>query len=168
MDRVRSIFFCPRRTDDRGTQRLGPRQSRIVPHDPPLLDVAVRVLARIAPSVPLPRDSRPENLTRDPERRAAFASDRLWHRVMTPRAMLSVAGAMESVRGRPQAIHTPALFLVAGADTVVSSPDAIGYAHAITGADTTIEQIPGAYHEILNDLGRRAIFDRILRWCDDR
>ncbi|MFN2384600.1 MAG: lysophospholipase [Gemmatimonadota bacterium] len=127
----------------------------------------VKVLARTAPGMRLPRATDPARLTRDPERAATFAADPLIHRVISPRAMLEAADAMAAARAAPEAVALPLLVLVAGADSVVSVPAAVAWTEA-AGADRTIEQIPGAFHEILNDLGRQATFARIGDWCDAR
>lgn len=128
----------------------------------------VRGLARVAPRMPLPRRSDPERLTRDPERVAAMREDALRHRRITPRALLQMETAMETVRRRPEEVDVPLLFLVARADTVVSGADALAFASFVASSDVTVEQYPGAYHELLNDLGRRHVFERVCRWFDER
>lgn len=134
---------------------------------PPWYSGTIRLLARAAPRVPLPRRTDFSRLTRDPDRLAAFRRDPRIHRVITPRAMLGIAGAMKAVRTTPERVTLPLLFLVARADSVVSGADALAYAHFVASKDVTIEQFPGAYHELLNDLGRRAVFERICAWYDE-
>ncbi len=135
---------------------------------PGWLDWGVRSLARVAPRMPLPRRSDPERLTRDPERIAAMRRDALRHRRITPRALLEVQGAMMRVRTTPEKVGVPLLFLVARADAVVSGADALAYASFVSSTDVTVEQYPGAYHELMNDLGRKAVFKRVCDWYDER
>lgn len=127
----------------------------------------IRTLSKVAPRVPLPRSSDPARLTRDPERRAADADDPRIHRRWSPRAIVSTAEAMESLRGRSPGLGVPILLLAAGEDLVVDSAAAIAWARRLEG-DVTVERVAGAYHELLNDLGREAVYDRILTWCDER
>lgn len=127
----------------------------------------VRALARVAPWIPLPRGTDPARLTRDPERRAAIEKDARIHRVMTPRAMVSTAGAMEALAGRVPRPGVPILVLAAGDDRVVDADAALAWARRLDG-DVTVERVAGAYHELMNDLGRQAVYDRILEWCDER
>jgi alpha-beta hydrolase superfamily lysophospholipase len=118
--------------------------------------------------MPVPRRSDPTRLTRDPERLAAMRGDELRHRRTTPRAMLGILTAMKEVRTAPEKVEVPLLFLVGRADQVVSGADALAYASFVASRDVSVEQLPGAYHEILNDLGRKAVYERICRWFDDR
>lgn len=140
----------------------------LVRRHPPWYPWLIRGLARVAPWVPLPRGTDPSRLTRDPDRLEALRRDPYFHRVITPRAMLGIAEAMQTVRMTPEKVSIPLLFLVARADTVVSGADVLAYAHFVASKDVSIEQYPGAYHELLNDLGRRAVFDRICTWFDGR
>jgi alpha-beta hydrolase superfamily lysophospholipase len=128
----------------------------------------MNLLARMAPGLMLPRGSNPAVLTRDPERIAAMTDDPLYHKVITPRAVVGISDAMESARIFPESIDLPLLLFVAGNDTIVSGPDILAFGHSVASRDVTVEQIPGAYHEVLNDLGRVAIYDRIVKWCDER
>ena len=128
----------------------------------------IRGLDKVAPRLPLPRGTDPERLTRDPDRQEAFRRDPHVHTVITPRAMLGIADAMERVRTTPEEVHVPLLFLVARADTVVSGSDVLAYAHFVGSKDVAIEQFPGAYHELLNDLGRRGVYETICDWFDAR
>lgn len=124
-------------------------------------------LARTAPRASLPRRSVVENLTQDPERIAAWHADRLRHGRITPRAMLGIARAMEATRGAPLEVTLPLLLLLAPEDQVTSAEAALRWA-AETGADVTVVEVPDARHEILNDIGRDAAYERICDWCDDR
>jgi alpha-beta hydrolase superfamily lysophospholipase len=124
-------------------------------------------LARTAPRASLPRRSVVENLTQDPERIAAWRADRLRHGRITPRAMLGIARAMEATRGAPLEVTLPLILLLAPEDQVTSAEAALRWA-AETGADVTVVEVPDARHEILNDIGRDAAYERICDWCDDR
>ncbi|MGH7566319.1 MAG: lysophospholipase [Gemmatimonadota bacterium] len=124
-------------------------------------------LARTAPRLSLPRRSVVEKLTSDPERIAAWRSDPLRHRKITPRAMVGIGAAMEAAREAPLEVMLPLLVLVAPEDAVTDAEAAVAWA-AESGADVAVVELPGARHEILNDVDREAAYDRICDWCDAR
>ena len=55
-----------------------------------------------------------------------------------------------------------------GTQQSVMVANMIAFASFVASRDVSIEQLPGAYHEILNDLGRKTVYERICRWLDDR
>jgi alpha-beta hydrolase superfamily lysophospholipase len=124
-------------------------------------------LARTAPRLSLPRRPVVEKLTGDPERVAAWRGDPLRHGRITPRAMVGIAAAIDAAREAPLAIQLPLLVLIAPEDAVVDSGAAVAWA-AESCAEVSVVELPGARHEILNDLEREAVFDRICDWCDAR
>jgi alpha-beta hydrolase superfamily lysophospholipase len=124
-------------------------------------------LARAAPRLSLPRRSVVEKLTADPQRIAAWRDDPLRHGRITPRAMVGIATAMEAARAAPLEVGLPLLVLVAPEDAVVDAGAALAWA-AEASADVSVVELPGARHEILNDLEREAVFERICDWCDAR
>jgi alpha-beta hydrolase superfamily lysophospholipase len=124
-------------------------------------------LARAAPRLSLPRRSVVEKLTADPQRIAAWRDDPLRHGRITPRAMVGIVTAMEAARAAPLEIGLPLLVLVAPEDAVVDAGVALAWA-AEASADVSVVELPGARHEILNDLEREAVFERICDWCDAR
>jgi lysophospholipase len=136
--------------------------------DPTWRRWGIQALARLAPSTQLSRGATPGEHTRDPERVAAFASDPLIHHVITPRAMVETAGAIEAVRDQPEAVRLPLLVLLAWDDAVVSGPEAREYFRRVASRDVTIAQVPGARHEVLQELGRGKIFDQVCAWSRQR
>lgn len=128
----------------------------------------VHALHAVVPRMPMPRRSDPERATRDPERRRAIREDPLWHRRITPRAMVGIEAAMERVRERAAEVDLPLLALVSGEDALVDGSSTAAWAEGVGSGDVTVAQIAGAYHEVLNDLGREGTYERVLRWCDAR
>lgn len=128
----------------------------------------VRVLDKVAPRLPLPRRSDPARLTRDPERRRALAEDPLRHERITPRALAGIGRAIERVRDGAPEVELPLLVLLAEQDRVVDVSAVAAWAGRAGSDDVTVMRIAGGFHELLNDLGRQATFEKILRWCDDR
>ena len=124
-------------------------------------------LARTAPHLSLPRRPVVEKLTGDPERIAAWRSDRLRHGRITPRAMLGIDAAMAAAREAPLEVTLPLLVLLAPEDAVTSA-EATRRWVAELGADVTVVEMAGSRHEILNDTDRGSAYERICDWCDAR
>lgn len=126
-----------------------------------------RTLARTAPRLSLPRRSVVEKLTADPDRIAAWRGDRLRHGKITPRALVGIGAAMEAAREAPLEVTLPLLVLVAPEDAVTDAAAALAWAAELS-ADVSVVELPGARHEILNDVERAAAYERICDWCDAR
>ncbi|HJR54049.1 MAG TPA: lysophospholipase [Gemmatimonadota bacterium] len=126
-----------------------------------------RTLARAAPRVSLPRRPAVEKLTADPERIEAWRRDPLRHGKITPRALVGIGEAIEIARAGPLDVTLPLLFLLAPEDAVTDTQAALAWA-AETGADVSVVELPGARHEILNDVDREIVYERICDWCDAR
>lgn len=126
-----------------------------------------RTLARAAPRISLPRRPAVEKLTADPERIEAWRRDPLRHGKITPRALVGIGEAIETARAAPLEVTLPLLFLLAPEDAVTDAQAALAWA-AETGADVSVLELPGARHEILNDVDRGIVYERICDWCDAR
>ena len=75
--------------------------------------------------------------------------------------------AIETARAAPLEVTLPLLFLLAPEDAVTDAQAALAWA-AETGADVSVLELPGARHEILNDVDRGIVYERICDWCDAR
>ena len=126
-----------------------------------------RTLARAVPRISLPRRPVVEKLTADPERIEAWRRDPLRHGKITPRALVGIDEAIETARAAPLEVTLPLLFLLAPEDAVTDAQAALAWA-AETGADVSVLELPGARHEILNDVDRGIVYERICDWCDAR
>jgi alpha-beta hydrolase superfamily lysophospholipase len=126
-----------------------------------------RTLARAAPRMSLPRRPAVEKLTADPDRMEAWRRDPLRHGRITPRALVGIGEAIETARAAPLEVSLPLLFLLAPEDAVTDAEEALAWAGE-TGADVSVLELPGARHEILNDVDRRVVYERICDWCDAR
>ena len=126
-----------------------------------------RTLARAAPRMSLPRRPVVEKLTADPERIEAWRTDPLRHGRITPRALVGIGEAIETARAAPLEVTLPLLFLLAPEDAVTDAEAALAWA-AETGADVSVLELPGARHEILNDVDRGIVYERICDWCEAR
>lgn len=138
---------------------------------PPWIKVtAARILGRIIPFLPLPNGLTSDQLTADPEMRAAADRDPLYNHTVTPRWFEETGAAQQMVRGRASEIEVPSLVLCAEADPI-ASPDAIRrFEEALGASDKTLLSYPAARHEIFNELPQireRAMSD-VLGWLVER
>ncbi len=124
---------------------------------------ALRILLRIAPWFPLRR--KPAVHTRDTERAAAFASDPLCHRRITPRALATTSAAIEALRAGTETIRFPVLVLIGESDGLVDVVETSAFFSTFASRIVTVERIPGARHEVLQEVGRSKIYDRVCVWC---
>jgi lysophospholipase len=126
----------------------------------------VRSLLPVAPGFPLRRRTRVH--TRDTERAATIAGDPLGHRAVTPRALAGTAAAIESLRAAPDSVRIPLLVLIGSQDAIVHGGETAAFFHNVASRDVTIERLPDALHEVLQEIGRDKLFHRICDWCEAR
>ena len=142
----------------------------------PLLAIAItppawkakagNVLSRWLSKVSLPTEIRPEWVSRDPATVADYAADPLNHHIVDSRWFTEATGAMESTLRDASQITLPMLVMQGGDDRLVSAAASARFARALPRA--TYEEIEGAYHELLFDLGAAEHSARILRWLHEQ
>jgi len=110
-----------------------------------------------------------EDFSRDPEWVAALNADPLTKGEVQPVATVAaLARAGERFEREFNRITLPVLILHGTADKA-TRPDGSQefYDHA-GSADKILKLYDGYYHDLLNDLGREAVFDDIVEWIDAR
>lgn len=134
----------------------------------PVPEVVARWLSRAAPRLPLPNGLRPEYLTHDESLRAAVRSDPWVHRRATPRwywcALCEGRVALEQAAK----LTLPLLVVVGEADPIVEPRAAKALYERAAARDKQLWARPGELHEVLNELGRRELFERIADWLGQR
>ena len=73
-----------------------------------------------------------------------------------------------SVRAAAKRMTTPALFLLAGEDKLVDSAATRRIFTGIAATDKTLVEFPGMFHALTVDLGKEAVFGKLLEWVDKR
>jgi len=107
-------------------------------------------------------------MTHDERMREESKNDPLLNRCATPRWFVSTVAAQKRLFIDAPAFTTPCLTLVGEAD-VVADPSGASRFHAIVGSsDKTLHVYPGLRHELLREVGRQEIFDRIGTWVSSR
>ncbi len=126
-----------------------------------------RVLSFVAPATRLPNGIRAADISHDPAVVRNYENDPLVQHSITPALYFAARRAQEEVRADPGAIRIPLLFLLAGADRVVSTPASDTFARRV-GELAEIASFPGLYHEVWNESASGPVYRRLFAWVEDR
>jgi len=126
----------------------------------------VLALLKVAPWFPLRRKTSVH--TRDTERAAIFARDPLGHRMATPLALATTVEAIEKLRADPEVVRLPMLVLLGESDALVDVVETSAFFSGFASRDVAIARIPGALHEVFQEIGRSKIYDLSCDWCGRR
>ena len=121
------------------------------------------VLAKLAPTLPIPNGLKGEQLSRDPTVAEAYFSDPLVCNSATPRLGLQFFAAMDKVRNEAASIDVPTLVLHGGSDTIVP-PQSTAVLGDIPGFERKL--YPGLRHEILNEPEGPEFVGDIIAWVE--
>lgn len=109
-----------------------------------------------------------EMCTRDPECKKIMDNDKLEHKFATPKLLQSILLAQLSSRLLKHKVKTDTLFLLAGADTFVSSEASKKIFSGIKFEYKHIIEYPQMRHSLTMELGREKVFADLLRWMEKR
>jgi alpha-beta hydrolase superfamily lysophospholipase len=131
-------------------------------------DWTAQLLSQLAPRLPLPSGIAPGDLTHDPQQIQVRRGDRHAHRVVTPRWYWSMQCASRLAQSQARAVRLPTLMIASELDTLVE-PHAVRTCFArMSSRDKQLLLRPGAFHEPLHELDRRALFASIAEWLEPR
>ena len=122
------------------------------------------VASKLAPRHTEKTQVNPALLTHDKLLLERYGSDPLSHYDISVRLYTELIGML----GRKDEIATkltlPLLLLQAGDDRIVSKEAAVDFFNKAASADKESQIYDGFYHEILNEIGREAVFARLGNW----
>jgi alpha-beta hydrolase superfamily lysophospholipase len=123
----------------------------------------IRLLAKVLPRLGLERiDAR--RLSRLPAQVRAYLDDPL---VFTRRTeaytVAQLFAGFETLR-RASRIVVPLLILHGTEDRIADPRASRELSELVSSTDVTLELVAGGYHELLNDLGRERIVERVVDW----
>jgi alpha-beta hydrolase superfamily lysophospholipase len=121
------------------------------------------LMARVAPTVPIPNSLKGEQLSRDPAVGEAYFADPLVVTSATPRFGAQLFAAIDEVREAVGSIGVPTLVLHGGSDTIVP-PQTTAFLGELPGFERKL--YPGLRHEILNEPEGPEIVADIVEWVD--
>ena len=132
---------------------------------------ALKVLegaSHVAPHAPVLK-LKMEDFSRDPDWVAQLNADPLTLDEVQPVATVAaLARAGERFEREFPRITLPVLILHGTADKATRPDGSEQFYNEAGSADKTLKLYDGYYHDLLNDLGREAVFDDITAWIDAR
>jgi lysophospholipase len=126
------------------------------------------LVARVVGRLPLPNGIDQAELSRDPQIVEAARRDPLSHSRTTPGWYAAAGRAMQQAISQLDAIRLPLLLLIGDHDPVVDPEALERMARTIPSTDKEVVVCRGALHEVLNDLGREQLHQRIESWLAGR
>jgi alpha-beta hydrolase superfamily lysophospholipase len=128
---------------------------------PTYKEAAAVVLKNVVPQVTLSNEIRDEDLTRDPAVLEEFKTDTLRHHKISAGVYLGAQECQASVLSRPEIWKGPLLMLVSDNDPVVSTKTNLEFFERIKSPCKDCQVFENRKHELVNDLGREEVFDKI-------
>jgi lysophospholipase len=133
---------------------------------PRLKLLAAKLLLKVAPALAIPSGANvPENLTRDPQRVAAYLEDPLVHHLISARFHAEAMKAQAEARARPLPSGLPVLLIVPGDDPLVAAGATLEWARE-RGQGVQVRVREGGRHELHNDLDRDEVLAGVADWLD--
>jgi lysophospholipase len=133
----------------------------------PLKKIAGRIASRVYPGLTMPNEIRTRDLTHDEERLRWTEADDLRHGVATARWFTEAMEAQAFVREHAWRLRQPSLWLVAGADRLVSV-EATRRVFGRAGGEKQLRVYDGLYHEVFNERSREQVFADLDAWISKR
>jgi acylglycerol lipase len=129
----------------------------------PLMAVS-GIVSRVLPGLPtIKLDSK--DISRDPNIVKSYDTDPLNYRGGTKaRFGTELLGAGKYVFGRAQSIKLPMLIMVGTGDNIADHAGGKQLFEMVSSSDKTLKSYDGYYHEILNEIGKEAVYQDILEW----
>ena len=106
--------------------------------------------------------------TRDPECKKIMDNDKLEHKFATPRLLQSILLAQLSSQLTKHKVKTDTLFLLAGADTFVSTKVSKNIFKGIKFQHKEMIEYPEMRHALTMELGKELVFADLLKWLEKR
>ena len=128
---------------------------------PPYKEAAAHVLRNWLPHLTLSNEIRNDDLTRDPMVLEEFSRDPLRHNKISSGVYLGAQECQPALLAKPQIWKGPWLLLLAENDPVVSTKVNLQFFERLEMQHKTCVVFENRKHELINDLGREEVFDRI-------
>ncbi len=125
-----------------------------------------RLLSRLWPGFSLPSGIEPRFLSHDPRVVAAYRDDSLVHHVATARWFQETLAAQAAALRDAGSIRVPVLIIQGEEDHLARVSATREFATRCGSEDIILRLYPGLYHELLNELGREAIWAEVLGWLE--
>jgi alpha-beta hydrolase superfamily lysophospholipase len=125
---------------------------------------AARILARLAPRLPLGGPVDPAALSRDPEVVRRYREDPLVGRRMTARLAGELLDALGRTARTPDRVRVPLLLLHGEDDALCPVAGSRAFRGALRSPGSTLLTYPRLRHEIFNEPEHEQVFRDVLEW----
>jgi lysophospholipase len=122
-----------------------------------------KAASKVAPRLALDNEVDPASISRIQSVVDDYKNDPLVHGKISSRLYTEYLNAVQDIFGRAAQIKTPFLIL-AGTDDALIDPEGSKSLHEKTQGVSTLELLPGRYHEPFNDVDSDEVFALIARW----
>ena len=126
------------------------------------------LISRMAPTRLMKSEIASRWLSHDPAVVAAYDSDPLVFKTLSPHWFFEVRQAQEDLFARAGEIHLPALFLLGDADCIADPARSRLVFERLGSTEKQLVAYPGFYHEILNEIERARVVRDLLGWLEQR
>lgn len=113
---------------------------------------------RVANTLTVRNELKPQNLSRDPDVQKSYDGDHLRHDRVSSGIYLGFLNATEYVLSRAEKIMLPSYFQVAGKDVVVDAEKTQTLYNKISSPHKKMYFYPDSAHEVYNDINRDEVF----------
>lgn len=129
-------------------------------------DIAAIAFRDLLPHVTLSTGVSEEDCTRDPLVLQEFARDSLRHSKMSAGAYLGAQETQKFLLAKPEIWKGPVLMLASDEDPVVRTSTNAKFFEGLRSETKSYEVFPGMKHELVNDIGREHVFEKIRDFLD--
>ena len=126
------------------------------------------MLSKYLPKYLMTNEVDPYFLSQDREVVKKYINDKLAHNKVSARWLTEIISTVKEAHEEAGDIKTPILLMHAGADKVVSVNGSREFFDKIGSEDKDLIIYRGAYHEIMNDIGRDNVFKDVEKWLKPR
>lgn len=126
------------------------------------------VAAFLLPRLSLPAGIDKKELSHDTAINEAWSADPMNHGKTTPRWYLGALDAIAQAQAEAGKVALPLLAFTAELDPIVDSKGVAAFVERVASSDRELLAVPGALHEVLQELDREQTFKRIGDWLAAR
>lgn len=132
---------------------------------PKHLELLAKVCNIFAPSLPVKNPLPADKLSHDPAVIEAYLGDPLVHFIVTPRFYKEVQKTQKFAISHAGEFRRPLLLLYAGDDQIVDPAGVRQFEQNLPAElEKEIVCYPEMYHELLNEIGKEQVWERIEEW----
>ncbi len=134
------------------------------------LKIAAKVLSKVYPSLTLPNNIDPADLSHDPAVAPAYSGDPLTSDKVSARWFTSIIGAHEKALADAPELSVPALVMQSGGDRLVDANATRRWVGAAPAKLVEYVEWDGYFHEMYNETEERRVpvFERMETWLESR